>query len=51
MDHPHILKLYDHFEDESSIYLVLHYCKLGQLYDKTQKEGAIEEKDVAKYIR
>ena len=29
LDHDHILKLYDHFEDDTNIYLVLQYCGKG----------------------
>lgn len=47
LDHPNILKLYNHFEDESNIYLVLQYCGKGQLYQMLKKEGKIEEKEAA----
>ena len=50
LDHPHILKLYDHFEDDNNIYLVLQYCGKGQLYQMVKREGRIEEKQAAQYI-
>jgi len=31
LDHPHIVKLYEYFEDRESIYLVMDYCAGGDL--------------------
>ncbi|KAL4503402.1 hypothetical protein ABPG72_001008 [Tetrahymena utriculariae] len=52
LNHPYILKLYNHFEDESNIYLVLEYAQGGQLYVQLWKQPnhQFEEKKVAKYI-
>lgn len=50
MDHPHILKLFDHYEDDKNIYLVLEYCENGQLYELIQKENCLSEKKAAKYV-
>lgn len=33
LNHPNIIKLYNHFEDEVSIFLVLEYAAKGQLYN------------------
>lgn len=38
LNHPNILKLYDHYEDDKNIYLVLEYCPKGQLYELLQKK-------------
>jgi serine/threonine protein kinase len=32
LNHPNIIKLYNHFEDEVSIFLVLEFAVKGQLY-------------------
>jgi len=37
LDHPHIVKLYEHFEDAERIYLVMDYCSGGEL------QGAVRE--------
>lgn len=34
LNHPHIIKLYDAFEDESSQYLVMEYCQNGTIKQK-----------------
>ncbi len=34
LDHPYILKLYDYFESQFFIHLVLEYCDGGELFDK-----------------
>jgi serine/threonine protein kinase len=33
MDHPHIVKLYEIYEDESSLYLITEYLSGGELLD------------------
>jgi calcium-dependent protein kinase len=34
LDHPMILRLYDYFEDEKYVYLVLELCNGGELFDR-----------------
>jgi len=56
VDHPHIIKLYDVYEDEINIYLVSELCSGGELYDrvveKTQsKEGHFTEFTAARIIK
>ena len=50
LDHEHIMKLYDHFEDNTNIYLVLEYCANGNLFQKINREGLILEEQAAQYI-
>lgn len=38
LNHPNIIKLYTHFEDEESIYLVLEYADQGTLLDLMRKQ-------------
>lgn len=56
VDHPHIIKLYDVFEDETDIYLVSELCTGGELYDRVveksrSKEGHFNEFTAARIIR
>lgn len=37
LNHPGIIKLYNHFEDEFSIYFVLEYAEKGELYKMLMK--------------
>ena len=46
IDHKNIIRLYNHFEENSFIYLVLEYAPSGQLYDKLNKNGRFDEKVV-----
>ena len=34
LDHPHVLKLYEYFEDEEAVYLVTEICHGGELFDR-----------------
>lgn len=51
VDHPHIVKLVNHFEDDSKFYLILHYASKGQLYSLLKKQGKFDEKTTAQFIR
>ena len=47
LDHPHIIKLCSHFEDEKNFYLVLEYAPGGQIYSKCK----FPEWQAAEYMR
>merc|ERR1711904_370081 len=53
LEHPHILKLYEAFEDDKCIYIVMELCEGGELLDKIVglKGGGLSEKAVAKVMR
>lgn len=51
VNHPHIVKLVNHFEDDNKFYLILHYASKGQLYSRLKKSGKFDEKTVAQFIR
>lgn len=50
LDHPNIIKLYDHYEDETNIYLILEFCSGGQLYEEIL-DSSIDEEQAAKYMK
>ena len=47
MDHPNITKLYEHFEDQWNIYLIMELCSGGELFDKTIEVGHFTEVQAA----
>lgn len=42
LDHPHIIRLYDHFVLDNLFYLVLEYCPNGSLHDEALAHGRIK---------
>jgi aurora kinase A len=48
--HPHILRLYGYFYDETRVYLILEYAARGELYKELQKNKRFEERRAAHYI-
>lgn len=56
VDHPHIIKLYDVFEDVVNVYLITELCTGGELYDRVvakthSPEGHFSEFDAARILR
>ncbi len=51
MNHPNIIKLYEVYEGEFHIYLVLELLKGGELFDRIIKKGHYSEKDASIVIR
>ena len=47
LNHDHVLKLYNHYEDDDNFYLILQYCAKGQIYSLLKKEGRFSEKMAA----
>ena len=52
MQHPNIVKLYTHFEDEDNLYLVMELITNKDLLEKLKKQdkGYLPEKEALKYI-
>ena len=48
--HRHVLRLYQYFFDRKSVFLVLEYAPLGELYKHLRKAGAFSEQRTARYI-
>lgn len=47
MDHPHIVKLYESFEDDRNIHLVMELCLGGELRDYLVRAGRLSEAGVS----
>lgn len=48
--HPHILRLYGYFYDDSRVYLILEYAPRGELYKELKKENRFEDQRAATLI-
>lgn len=51
LNHPHIVKLVNHFEDDDSFCLVMNYAAKGQLFTYLKKAGRFDQKSAAQYLR
>ena len=51
LNHPNIIKLYEVYEGEFHIYLVLELLKGGELFDRIIKKGHYVERDASIVIR
>ena len=50
LNHPHIIKLYDFFEDLENIYMVLEYAENGNLYLMLKKKKRLPEREAFVYF-
>nr|CAB3224784.1 aurora kinase [Phallusia mammillata] len=48
--HPHILRLYGYFHDETRVYLILEYAPRGEMFKELMKQGRFNEELTATYI-
>jgi serine/threonine protein kinase len=51
LNHPHIVKLYNHFEDDKNFYLVLELAAGGTLWHRLAKFKNFDEDAAAQYLR
>jgi calcium-dependent protein kinase len=49
VNHPHIIRLYDVFENEHNIFLVTELCTGGELYDRVVDKTLSEEEHFSEY--
>jgi len=43
LTHPNIVSIYEYFEDDDFLYLILEYCKKGSIQDYINQNGAMPE--------
>ena len=48
--HPHILRLYGYFYDDTRVFLILEYAPRGEMYKELQKQQKFSEETTATYI-
>ncbi|OMJ85502.1 hypothetical protein SteCoe_13192 [Stentor coeruleus] len=46
LDHPNIIKFFEHFDDRDNYYLITEICKGNSLYSHLAKSGKLSEKKV-----
>ena len=51
LDHKHIIKLFNRFEDEKFFYLIMEYAEGGNLFHKLYRERQFVERVAAQYFR
>lgn len=51
LSHPNIVRLYEVYESQSDLFLVMEYCSGGELFDRIKDAGAFSEKQAASILR
>ena len=51
LNHPHIIKVLDVFEENGTVYYVMPYFSGGSLQDYVESHGTLSEDETMKYIR
>lgn len=50
LEHPHIVPLYDFWQDEHGAFLVMRYLKGGSLRDRLEAEGALDPEELERVM-
>lgn len=51
IDHPNIVKVFEHYQDDKYHYLISEFCSGGELFDKVYLQQAYTEKIAATYMK
>ena len=43
LDHPNILKVYEYFESKKKYFIVMEFCRNGDLFGRVEKHGLLDE--------
>jgi calcium-dependent protein kinase len=51
LDHPHVLKLYEYFEDAKNVHLITELCTGGELFDLIVEKEFLPEAEAANVFK
>lgn len=51
LDHPHIIQIYEYFEDPKRFYIIMEKCEGGELYSQIVKQISFTEQDACGIIK
>jgi calcium-dependent protein kinase len=51
LDHPHIVKLYELYQDSKNYYLITEYLSGGELFEKIKSLNHLTEKMAAEFMK
>lgn len=51
LSHPNIISLYDVYEEEDSVHLVMEYVEGGELFSRIESKGKYSEDEARKFMR
>ena len=51
LDHPNVLRIYEYFIDNESVYIVTEICRGGELFDKIVEVEFFSEEQAAHLMR
>jgi calcium-dependent protein kinase len=51
VDHPNIIRIFEYFEDEKKLYIIMEKCEGGELYSQLLKLNSFNENQAANILR
>ena len=51
LNHPHVMKLVNHYEDNEKFYMIMPYAGKGQLYSLLRRQVRFDQRTAAQYMR
>ena len=51
VNHPHLMKLVNHFEDDDKFYMIMTFASKGQLYSLLRRQVRFDQRTATQYMR
>lgn len=51
VDHPNIVKVFEYFQDDKNLYVIMEYLKGGSIFDKMKITGRFSDRESAIIIK